>query len=90
MPDQLQAAAHLVLGIDASNRLEHDKALKEYNKALQLQPDSGLINFYYGYGLQRLGRKAQANAAFQKTVKMAKGEVKAAAEQALKKNKKPV
>jgi len=56
---------------------------------LQLQPDSGLINFYYGYGLQRLGRKAQANAAFQKTVKIAKGEVKAAAEQALKKNKKP-
>ncbi len=94
-PAALGTAIHIALGLtynwsDSWGRhQQNDKALSEYTKALQLAPNSDLANFYYGYGLQRLGRKGQANAAFQKTVKMAKGEVKAAAEQALKKNKKP-
>ncbi len=94
-PAALGTAIHIALGLTYNSsdswggHQQNDKALSEYTKALQLAPNSDLANFYYGYGLQRLGRKAQANAAFQKTVKMAKGEVKAAAEQALRKNKKP-
>lgn len=94
-PAALGTAIHIALGLtynwsDSWGRhQQNDKALSEYTKALQLAPNSDLANFYYGYGLQRLGRKAQANTAFQKTVKMAKGEVKVAAEQALRKNKKP-
>ncbi len=95
-PAALGTAIHIALGLTYNwsgswgQHQQDDKALLEYTKALQLAPNSDLANFYYGYGLQKLGRKAQANAAFQKTVKMAKGEVKAAAEQALRKNKKPV
>lgn len=94
-PAALGTAIHIALGLtynwsDSWGRhQQNDKALSEYTKALKLAPNSDLANFYYGYGLQRLGRKAQANTAFQKTVKMAKGEVKVAAEQALRKNKKP-
>lgn len=91
-PRELQSAVHIALGLDNNFRGNGDptEALREYEKALQLEPDWDLANFYYGYGLQRLGRMAQASAAFQKTVKMAKGGIKAAAERALKRNKKPV
>ena len=92
-PTALAAAIHISLGLtdnwesDWAGNRQHVKAMEEYQKALQLAPNSDLANYYYGYGLQRLGRRVQASAAFEKTVKLAKGAVKAAAEEALKKQK---
>lgn len=85
-PKELQSALHIALGLDNNFRGDGDpnQALKEYENALQLEPNWDLANFYYGFGLQRLGRTDQARAAFQKTIKIGKGGVKAAAEQALK------
>lgn len=84
LPDHLQAAAHLVLGIDADNQAEYAKAIADYEEALRLQPSSGLIYFYYGNGLQRAGRRTEAKAAFAQAAQLEQGDVKAAAEKSLK------
>ena len=65
--------------------------MTEFDKARQLQPDSALTNYYYGYGWRNLSPKdqaglndaRQAKAALQKAVKAGKGEIKQAAEKAL-------
>lgn len=92
-PTMLAAAIHVARGLtynggcDWAYNSQDDKALAEYQKALALDPNWDLANYYYGYGLQHLGRTAQASAAFQKTLKIAHGGVKLAAVQALKKLK---
>ena len=92
-PVGLETAIHIARGLtynaegDWAHESQDEEALSEYSKALQLAPDSDLANYYYGYGLQHLGRTAQARAAFQKTIRMAHGGVKLAAVRALKKLK---
>jgi len=49
-----------------------------------MEPDSSLANLYYGRTLQRLGRKAEAQAAFARAAKMGNEDVKAAAEEEMK------
>ena len=90
-PRLFQAAAHLMMGIVYSGRLEHTEAFAEYGKALQLAPDSALTNYYYGLGWNSLGREErkslgsfqQAKAALEKAVRLAKGPIKAKAQKAL-------
>lgn len=94
-PAAFQASVHIALGLCASFGMDtfdtnHAKAMIEFDKARQLQPDSALTN-YYGYGWQNLSPKdraklndaQQAKAALQKAVTLDKGEVKQAAEKAL-------
>jgi len=102
-PVALAAAAHIALGLDANWRcdalgeLEHDRAFSEYTKALQLEPNWDVANYYYGYGWQwlaskcraRLGSVQQAKAALQKAILLGKADVKKAARKALKDLKKP-
>jgi len=63
--------------------------------ASHLAPDSPFANYYYGYGWQVLDPKAkmlhqeQAKAAFAKAVQLGKGDLKKAAEKALKDLNKP-
>ncbi len=89
-PKELETALHIALGLTYSysatwgRHSQVDKATSEYKKAVALEPDSPLANLYYGRVLQRLGRKAQAQAAFAKAAKTDSADVKAAAEEALK------
>ena len=93
-PRELEAAIHVALGLLNNFGGEADsnvKAMQEYQKALQLEPNWPIANFYYGFGWQQIspadqakfGSAAQAKAALQKAVKIGKGPVKKAAQKAL-------
>ena len=92
-PAALQAAAHVALGLCATFSEDNaNKAMQEFDKARRMQPELALTNYYYGYGWQNLipdkqakfGDEQQARAALQKAVKLGKGEVKKAAQKALR------
>jgi tetratricopeptide (TPR) repeat protein len=82
---------------DWASEPQNTEAFAEYGKALQLAPDSPLTNYYYGVGWHKLssaeqakfGTAQQAKAALQKAVLLGKGDVKKAAEKALKDFNKP-
>ena len=88
-PTALATAIHIALGLTDDSgthwagNTQHGKALAEYAEALQLVPDSDLANFYYGYGLDQLGRTSQAASVFQKIANTSTGAVKHEAEAAL-------
>jgi tetratricopeptide (TPR) repeat protein len=90
-PQALEAAIHVARGLTynigdiVTPHAQNDKALTEFQKATALAPDSALANYYVGYGLQRMGRRADAQAAFKKAAALdqSNGDVKAAAEAAL-------
>ena len=89
----LEAAAYVGLGLDSDFRcdddvatgMHFDRAVAEFGKALALEPSWGMANYYYGYGLRKMGRKTEAQAAFKKAASLdqGNGDVKAAAEAAL-------
>ena len=83
-PERLEAAAHLAIGSEYDNMDLHDKALAEYALAAQVQPDWAIANYYYGHGLQQAKRTAEAKAAFTKAAALGNGDVKTAAETALR------
>ncbi len=88
MPAKLQALAHIARGLRYSGYGESTKALNEFEKAALIAPESGVVNYYYGYGLRYYdpaseAKAGKANAAFAKAAKLGKGEVKKAAQKAL-------
>lgn len=101
-PVALAVALHIARGLTYSGQCgwadapQNTEALAEYGKALQLAPDSGLANYYYGSGWQQLspaerakfGSVQQAKAALQKAILLGKADVKKAARKALKELKK--
>ena len=87
-PGALAAAAHVGLGLYDNFEYEPDssaKAFQEYNAALQLAPSSGLANYYYGYGWQRLDLKSPARAAAAPQAKAALAKAAASDDSAVKK-----
>lgn len=96
-PGRLALMIHLARGVkfNAEEDWAHDpqntEAFAEYGKALQLAPNSGLTNYYYGVGWNKLspaertkfGSAQQAKAALQKAVNLAEGPIKVAAQKAL-------
>lgn len=70
---------------------QNSEAVAEYAKALQLAPNSALTNYYYGSAWQKLspteqaksGSATQARTALEKAVKLGKGRLKRAAQEAL-------
>ena len=90
-PVGLATAIHIGLGIiydssaDSAHESQDEQALTEYKQALALMPDWALANYFYGYGLGELGLRQQSVAAYQKASDLATGDVKTAADRALKK-----
>lgn len=89
-PKELETAIHVALGLTYGSAYswgkhsQVDKATSEYKKAVALEPDSSLANLYYGRVLQRLGHRVEAKAAFAKAAKTGNEDVKAAAEEEMK------
>jgi len=97
-PDALAAAAHVCLGLDEDSEcdlfgeFDHVTAFREYTKAMELRPNWDVANYYYGYGWKQLtpaeresvGSFEQAKAALQKAARIGKGDVKKAAQKALR------
>jgi Tfp pilus assembly protein PilF len=89
-PRQLATAIHLALGstyaasMSWGRHSQDDKALAEFRQALALTPDSALAYLYYGRQLKHMGHRAEAQAAYTKAADLGDGDVKAAAETALR------
>ncbi len=81
---QLRAMLNVVRGIALDEQDKHQDALAAYVEAVRLQPRQAVAQYYLGYGLQKAGRSAEAKAAFAKAAQFGQGDVKAAAEKALK------
>ena len=95
-PTDLATAIHIGLGLTTGWRGYHgtyQDVLKQqqgqFQQAQKLEPDSSLANYYVGYGLNRLGRHAEAQAAFKKAAALDNGDVKAAALKELPETMKP-
>lgn len=92
MPNQLQAMAHVAVGMEYMGHNGNKEAFTEFDQALQLQPEVALTNYYYGFGWRRLERTSpmkaanaqRAKAALQKAAALDQGEVKKAAQEALR------
>ena len=96
-PTALAVAIHIERGQLYSegcgwvNTPQNSEAVAEYAKALQLAPNSALTNYYYGLAWQKLtpaervkfGSATQARTALQKAVKLGRGRLKRAAQEAL-------
>jgi len=89
-PTDLATAIHIGLGQELGWRGYHgtyqeasQQAQGEFQKALALEPDSSLANYYVGYGLKRMGRRAEAQAAFKKAAALDQGDVRDAAQKEL-------
>lgn len=83
-PEQLCAMLHVVRGLTLEEQGKGNEALAAYSKAASLQPDQPLAQFYLGRGLQKAGRAAEAQAAFQKAARFGHGAVQAEARKALR------
>lgn len=83
-PVALEAALYVALGLtndfvcDQTGTIHRDRALVQYQKALELMPDWDVANCYYAFGLKMVGRHAEAAAAFAKAAAMGGDEVKKA------------
>ena len=89
-PTDLATAIHIGLGLEIGWKGYHgtyqervQQAQGEFEKALALEPDSSLANYYVGYGLKRMGRRAEAQAAFRKAAALDQGDTKEAAQKEL-------
>jgi tetratricopeptide (TPR) repeat protein len=88
-PTALAAAIHIARGRldneyhDCANEPLDKEALDQYAVALKLEPNSGLANYYFALGLQRLGRTTEATEAFKRTISLADDRIKGLAERQL-------
>lgn len=86
---EFAAAIHVARGICdnnanyASDGFGNNRAIKQYTAALALEPTSGFVNYYYACGLEQLGRKDDARAAFAKTIMLSDGDINNAAHERL-------
>lgn len=85
-PTDLAVAIHIGLGLTTGWRGYHGtyqdsvrQEQQQFQQALSLAPRSSLANYYVGYGMKRLGRHAEAQAAFQKVAALDDGDIRAAA-----------
>jgi tetratricopeptide (TPR) repeat protein len=90
-PQQLRARLDVVRGIALAEAKEHSgqdrdrEALQAFQKAAQEQPQDPKVQFYLGYGLQKVGKFAEAQAAFGRAAQAdAGGTVRAAADEGLR------
>jgi tetratricopeptide (TPR) repeat protein len=65
-----EALAHVVAGIQTVKQGKNEKAAKEFNTAVELQPDLAIGHFYRGFVLQNIGKMDEAQIAFEKASKL--------------------
>ena len=89
-PTDLATAIHIALGLQMDWRGYHGtyqevivQSQAHFQKAVEMEPNSSLANYYSGYGLKRLGRQAEAQAAFRKAAALDNGNIKEAAQKEL-------
>ena len=84
-PEELATAIQIAQGLTYTAgegwglHSQDEEAMEHFQQAAALEPNSALANYYLGYGLKRLGRQAEAQAAFQKAAALDDGNIKAAA-----------
>jgi tetratricopeptide (TPR) repeat protein len=95
-PTALAAAIHTALGLQSDWRGYHgtyqemtQQSLVHFQQAAALEPNSPVTNYYVGYGLMRLGRRAEAQAAFKKAAALGQGYVREAAQKELPETMRP-
>jgi tetratricopeptide (TPR) repeat protein len=62
--------AHVMMGTTYLNVNEHDKALKEFKRAVELNPKLPSVNSFYGQTLLRMGATEEAMAAFRRELEI--------------------
>ncbi len=69
---KLEAIAHLQIGLrDPRHKsLSKEEKLEHFKEAARLVPNLAIVQFYYGYGLEHVGKNAEAKAAYQKAVRL--------------------
>ena len=90
-PTDMATAIHVGMGLELGWRGYHgtykeriQQAQEQFKQAAALEPKSSLANYYVGYGLNRMGRRAEAQKAFQKAAALGGSDVKKAAEEELR------
>jgi tetratricopeptide (TPR) repeat protein len=64
------AEAHVMMGTTYLTVTEHEKALKEFKRAVELNPKLPSVNSFYGRTLVRMGSAEEAMAAFRRELEI--------------------
>jgi tetratricopeptide (TPR) repeat protein len=64
------AEAHVMMGTTYLTITEYDKALKEFKRAVELNPKLPSVNSFYGQTLTRMGSTEEAMAAFRRELEI--------------------
>jgi tetratricopeptide (TPR) repeat protein len=64
------AEAHVMMGTTYLTLTEHEKALKEFKRAVELNPKLPSVNSFYGRTLVRMGASEEAMAAFRRELEI--------------------
>lgn len=82
----LATAIHVGMGLELGWRGYHGtyqerikQAQGQFQQAVALEPNSSLAHYYVGYGLTRMGRRAEAQVAFKKAAALDNGDIQKAA-----------
>ncbi len=69
---KLEAIANIQIGLrDPRHRaLSKEEKLEHFKEAARLEPNLAIAQFYYGYGLEHVGKNSEAKAAYQKAVRL--------------------
>ncbi|HEY7179798.1 MAG TPA: tetratricopeptide repeat protein [Blastocatellia bacterium] len=70
MRDGDSAEAHVMMGTTYLTLTEYEKALKEFKRAVELNPQLPSVNSFYGQTLTRMGATEEAMAAFRRELEI--------------------
>src|SRR5499427_8332969 len=70
MRDGDSAEAHVMMGTTYLTLTEYDKALKEFKRAVELNPKLPMVNSFYGQTLARMGATEEAMEAFRRELEI--------------------
>ena len=85
MSSELQAVLEMVRGVALEQQGKKTEARSAFSKAAVSQPDDARVQFYQGYGYQKIGQFVQAQSAFQQASALdTRGAIKAAAGERLR------
>ncbi len=67
----LESSAHILIGLFESGFTQPtpQENLAHFKEAARLEPNLAIVQFYYGYGLEHVGKNPAAKAAYQKAIR---------------------